>query len=52
MKTVETPIPKVDPLDHHGIPFVMADAGDRLEHIFDVSMTPVFTLNRRDGGNI
>jgi len=45
-------IPKVNSLDHHGIPFVMLDAGNLLKQIFDIAMTPISTFNGRDGRNV
>jgi hypothetical protein len=41
-------LPKVDPLDHHGGPFMTLDACHQLEGIFNVAMTPIPAF---DGGN-
>jgi hypothetical protein len=30
----------------------MLDASHRLEHIFNISMTPILAFDRRDGGDI
>jgi len=45
-------IPKVNSLDHHGIPFVVLDAGNLLKQIFDVAMAPIMTFDGRDGCNV
>lgn len=45
-------VPEVDSLDHHRVPFVVLDAGDLLEQIFNVAVSPIPTFNGRDRGNI
>jgi hypothetical protein len=41
-------VPEVDPLDHHGGPFVTLDASNSLENVFDIAMAPVLTLHGGD----
>ena len=39
-------------LDHHGVPFVTAQAGDGGQHVLDVAMTPVLPFNFGDGCDV
>lgn len=39
-------------LDHVRLPLVTFQAGDRGEHIFDISMAPVLTFDFRNGRNV
>lgn len=45
---MEVDEPKVNTFDHHGIPFVMTNASNSLQDIFNVAMAPVLTF---DGGD-
>ncbi len=42
---IAQPVSKVHALDHGGGPFVSTDERDRLEHILNVAMAPVFALD-------
>ena len=45
-------LPKIDPLDHHGGPFVTLDESHGFENVFDVAMAPVFAFNGGYRGNV
>lgn len=49
---VAQPVAEINALDHGGGPFVALEAGDGLEHVFDVAMAPVLALDGGDGGDI
>jgi hypothetical protein len=42
---IAQPISKVYTLDHGGGPFVAGDERDRLQHILDIAMAPVYALD-------
>ena len=48
LRVVAEPVAKVGPLDHHRGPFLAVEEEERLEHILNVSMSPIVTFDLGD----